>query len=47
MVAHFTLRMYDVNKVFIEKKFEFNESFVVTKCLEQTEKPDLRHVCAQ
>ena len=47
MVAHFTLRTYDVNKVFFsKKKNEFNDPFDVTKCLEQIKKPDLLHVCA-
>ena len=47
MVAQFTLRTYDVNQVFFEKKkIEFNDSFDVTKCLEQIETSDLLHVCA-
>ena len=47
MVAHFTLRTYDVNKVFFrEKKIEFDDPFDVTKCLQQIEMPDLFHVCA-
>ena len=47
MVAHFTLRTYDVNKVFFQKKkIEFDNSFDVTECLEQIENPDLPHVCA-
>ena len=38
MVAHFTLRTYDVNKVFFRrKKNEFDDSFDVTKCLQQIE----------
>ena len=45
MVAHFTLRTYDVNKVF-KKKPGFDDSFDVTKCLQQIEVPDLLHVCA-
>ena len=46
MVAHFTLRTYDVNKVFSEKKIGFDDSFYVTKCLKQIEMPDLFHMCA-
>ena len=42
MVAHFTLRTYDVNKGL----FEFDDSFDVIKCLQQIEMPDLLHVCA-
>ena len=45
MVAHFTLRTNDENKVFFQKK-GFDDSFDVTKCLQQIEKPDLLHVCA-
>ena len=47
MVAHFTLRTYDVIKVsFSKKKIKFDDSFDVTKCLQQIEMPDLLHVCA-
>ena len=46
MVAHFTLRTYDVNKVFFEKKSGFDDSFGVTKCLQHIENPDLVHMCA-
>ena len=46
MVAHFTLRTYDVNKVFFLTKIEFDDSFDVTKCLQQIEMPDFLHVCA-
>ena len=46
MVAPLTLRTYDVNKVFFRKKIEFDDSFDVTKCLQQIEMPDLLHVCA-
>ena len=47
MVAHFTLRTNDENKVFFrEKKIGFDDSFDVTKCLQQIEMPDLLHVCA-
>ena len=46
MVAHFMLRTYDVNKVFSEKKIGFDDSFDVTKCLQQIEMPDLLHLCA-
>ena len=47
MVAHFTLRTYDVNKVFFrKKKIEFDDSFDVTKCLQQIDMSDLLHVSA-
>ena len=47
MVAHFTLRTNDENKVFFrEKKIGFDDSFDETKCLKQIEMPDLLHVCA-
>ena len=46
MVANFTLRTYDVNKFFFRKKIEFDDSFDVTKFLQQIEMPDLLHVCA-
>ena len=47
MVAQFTLRTYDVNKVFFrKKKIEFDDSLDVTKCLQQIEMPDLLHVFA-
>ena len=46
MVAHFALRTYDVNKFFFERKIEFDDSFDVTKYLQQIEMPDLHHVCA-
>ena len=45
MVAHFTLRTYDENKVF-PKIIGFDDSFDVTECLKQIEMPDLLHVCA-
>ena len=32
---------------FSEKKIGFDDSFDVTKCLQQIEMPDLLHVCAQ
>ena len=46
MVAHFTLRTYDVIKLKKKKKIEFDDSFDVTKFLQQIEMPDLLHVCA-
>ena len=47
MVAHFTLRMYDVKKVFFRrKKIGFDDFFDVTKCLQPIEIPDLLHMCA-
>ena len=46
MVAHFTLRTYDVKRSFFEKKIEFNDSFDVTECFQQIEMPDLLHMCA-
>ena len=45
MVTHFTLRTNDENKVFFRKKIEFDDSFDVTKCLQQIEMLDLLHVC--
>ena len=44
MVAHITLRTYDVNKVFLRKKNEFDDSFDVAKCLQQFEMPDYLHL---
>ena len=47
MVAHFMMRMNDENKVFFpEKNIGFDDSFDVTKCLQQIEMPDLLHVWA-
>ena len=47
MVAQNMLRMYDVKKVFFrKKKIGFDDSFDVTKCLQQLEMPDLLHICA-
>ena len=46
MVAQKMLRMYDVRKVFSEKKVGFDDSFDVTKCLQQIEMPDLLHMRA-
>ena len=46
MVAQFTLRTYDKTRSFSEKKIGFDDSFDVTKCLQQIEVPDLLHVCA-
>ena len=46
MVAHFTLRTYDVNKVFFRKKIGFDDYFDVSKCLQQIKISDLLHVCA-
>jgi len=46
MVAHFMLRTYDINKVFFRKKIGFEDSFDVTKCLQQIEIPNLLNVCA-
>ena len=43
MVAHFTLRTYDVSNVFFGG---FDDSFNVTKFLQQIEMPDFLHVCA-
>ena len=44
MVANFTLRTYDANKVFFRKKIGFDDSFDVNKCLQQIEMPDILHV---
>ena len=46
MFAHLTLRKNDENKVFFRKKIEYDDSFDVTKCLQQIEMSDLLHVCA-
>ena len=46
MLAQNMLRTYDINKVFFEKKIEFDDSLDATKCLQQIEMPDLLHVCA-
>ena len=47
MVANFTLRTNDENKVFFrEKKIGFDVSFDVTKCIQQIEMSDLLNVCA-
>ena len=46
MVAHFTVRTNDKTKVFSDKKIGFDDSFDVTKCLQQIEMPDLLQVCA-
>ena len=43
MIANFTLRTYDINKVVSEKKNGFDDSFV-TNCLQQIEMYDLLHV---
>ena len=45
MVVHFTLRTYDVY-LFPRKKIGFDDSFDVSKCLQQIEMPELLHVCA-
>ena len=44
MVAHFTLRTYDINEVFFRKKIGFDDSIDVTKCLKQIEMSDLLHM---
>ena len=44
--AHFTLRTHEGKWVFSGKNTRFDDSFDVTKCLQQIEKPDLLHVCA-
>ena len=44
MVAQNMLRKYD--KHFPKKKIRFDDSFGVTKCLQQIEIPDLFHTCA-
>ena len=46
MVAHFTLRTHEGKWVFSGKNTRFDDSFDVTKCLQQIEKPDLLNVCA-
>ena len=47
MVAHFTLRTHEGKWVFSGKNARFDDSFDVIKCLQQIEKPDLLHMCAQ
>ena len=47
MVAHFTLRTHEGKWVFSGKNTRFDDSFDVTKCLQQIERPDLLHVCAK
>ena len=47
MVAQNMLHAYDVKQVFSETFFGFDESFDVTKCLQQIETPDLLHMCAK
>ena len=46
-IAQNMLRTYDVKYGFSNKKFGFDDSFDVTKCLQQIEMPDLLHMCAQ
>ena len=46
MVAHFTLRTYNVYQVFFsEKKIEFDDAFDVTKYIRQIEMPGLLNMC--
>ena len=46
MVAHFTMRTYDLKQVFSEQKIGFDYSFDVIKCLLQIKISDLLHMCA-
>ena len=47
MAVEKMLRTNEVKEVFSEeKKIGFDNSFDVTKCLQQVERPDLLHVCA-
>ena len=46
MVAQNMLRTYEVKEVFSEKKYQIDGSFIVSKCLQQIEIPDLLHMCA-
>ena len=55
MVAQNMLRAYDVNLVIagdtvssivFENKFGFDDSFDVTKCLQNSEIPDFLYMCA-
>ena len=47
MVAQNLLRAYEVETgLFREKKIEFDDSFDVTKCIQQIEVPYLLHMCA-
>ena len=45
MVANFTLRTTDENKVFFRKHFGFDVTFDVTESLQQIKMPDA-YVCA-
>ena len=46
MVPQNMLRTYKVKYVFPEKNVGSDDSFDVTKCLQQIEIPDLLHMCA-
>ena len=45
IAAQNMLRTFDVK--FPKKIFGFDDSFDITKCLQQIEIPDLLHMCAQ
>ena len=46
MVAQIMLRTFDVKNGIFRKNIEFNDSFDVTKCLQQIEIPDSLSMCA-
>ena len=45
MVAQNMLRRHEVDRFFSRKKIGFDDSFNVTKCLQQIGMPDLFHMC--
>ena len=47
MVAQNMLRTYVENRIFSENNFGFDDSFDVTKCLQQIEMSGILHMCAQ
>ena len=46
MVAQNMLHTYGIKEVFLKKTIGFDDSFDVTKRLQEIEIPDLLHVCA-
>ena len=46
MVTQNMLLTYKVKRSFSKKIFEFSDSFVISKCLQQIELNDLLHMCA-
>ena len=45
VVAQNMLRTYEVKEVFSEKNTRFDDSFLISKCHQQIEIPDLLHMC--